>query len=388
MLNLLVLLLHSLTGVISVPVTTPSIMDVMKNDTKLCNTSKILYESDFTRHCNSVPYPSSPWAGESENLNQFLCLGVYDIAYKICQYSSRLQISPNNTVVFNSYIEKFVPTTHDLKQAEAEAEQEKFCKDNLQDLTLLYNKTNLLLKPLIENLNIPYKCTRICFDFNDKFHPLCAVFAWIKSIDDDVKKLSKAVHNSKTSDVKVSDKKIETQLNGKSSDGKSPKPNTAEMEAEVSDKQKKDDAMPKAHQKNDDVKENNSAAPTTVPVAQTFPEAQAHNQAPHEDTKNNVANIGPQAPPINNAAGNVPNKKVLNDGKAEGFNKKQDVDDLKHSTTLSEIIQDYDAGNPEEDVESNVGDNIDGINIHKCIFFYIIYYENMRKRLIKSYCFE
>lgn len=370
-LNLLVLLLSS-TGVISVPATTPTIMDVMRNDTRLCDASKVLYDSDYVKLCSSLPYSTSPWNYTSETVDQFLCLGVYDTAYKICQYSSRLQLHLNSTATFNSYVEKFVPTGRDKTKG---SQEEKFCKDNFQEFKSLYNKTNLLWRPLIEKLNTPYACIPICFGFNDHFHPLCAVLAWIKSIDDSISKLNKTgtAHDTEISDVKVSNSKIANQPNGKASEVKTFKPTAAETkpETEVKEKQRAEqDTIPKAHLKNNNnnVKGSNLNA-SNVSVEHTFSEVQADNQAFHEENAKNIAvNSAPQAPLVNNAAGNVPNKKIVNEGNAEESDKKQDVDDSKTlSSTLSENTQDklsdsYD-GNPDDDI----GD-IDGINVHKCTF--------------------
>ena len=89
-LNCLVLFL-SFTGVRSAPVAlTMSIIDVMKNDSKICSTSNFLYDSKYTKPCGSIEYPTDPWKYfNSSTLNNFLCLGVYDTAYKICQYSNQ-----------------------------------------------------------------------------------------------------------------------------------------------------------------------------------------------------------------------------------------------------------------------------------------------------------
>ncbi|KYN07913.1 PREDICTED: trans-Golgi network integral membrane protein 1-like [Cyphomyrmex costatus] len=384
MLNCLVLFL-SFTEGRSAPVAL-SVIDIMKNDSKICPTSQFLYDSKYTKLCANVAYPIPSWVYSSETVNSFLCLGVYDTAYKICQYSSQLQIPFNNTAAFNSYVEDYVLN---------ENKQEDVC-NNLQGFTPLYDKIDLLWGPLVENLNVPHKCSKICFDLQDKFQPLCAVLAWIKSFDDNMMKSIKEVetkHDLVTSDKPhISQSKDEVTGDIKTTPIESKKTETKEFKEQ--DRKQLVDS-------NDSVKKGNSNVPDNVPLTNVksnrektkFPTEKENNiQKKMNNTlethksasaifkenkensigtelgnnaevpkpmKNIPLNSDSQAPSINKAINNI-NENVKEEN-TQKSNKEQNVDDLKPST-LSENTQDhYDAANPEENMENDIDDVDDTI---------------------------
>jgi len=386
MLNCLVLFL-SFTGVKSAPVAlTMSIIDVMKNDSKICSTSNFLYDSKYTKSCGSIEYPTAPWKYfNSSTLNNFLCLGVYDTAYKICQYSNQSHPFPfNNTATFDSHVEKYLN----------KKKQEDVC-NSLQGFTLLYNKIESLWKSLVESLKVPHICGKICFDFHDKFQPLCAVLALIKSIDDNMIKNVKEVetkHDLVTSDKPhVSQSKDEVMDNIKTTSVESKKTETKEIK-EQDRKQIEDSNSKKGNanipddvpftyiksneektkfatekentQNNNQKKINNTEIQAHKSAPAIFKENKEYNIDTELDTnaevpkpiKNISPNSNSQAPSVNKAINNI-NKNV--EENAQKSNKEQNVDELKPST-LSENTQDhYDAPNPEENMEND----IDGINI-------------------------
>ncbi|XP_050463142.1 trans-Golgi network integral membrane protein 1-like [Cataglyphis hispanica] len=385
-LNILILVV-SFTGVISAPMQPMSIIEVMKSDQNLCETSKFLYDSEYTKLCASLSYPNASLNVTEENLNIFLCLGVYDTAYKICQYSNQsppLIPKINNTVLTSyvknvtTYVKEFVPEAK-LKQ------QEKFC-DSLQGFTSSYNNTDSLLKPLIEKLNKSYKCQQICFDFEDKFRPLCAVFAWIKRFDD-----IKKAERTKTKDV-ITDpvtilskeaassnrivgttKKTYTEENNEKNINKfkaNPENDhnkveiTYESEIVTTVKPDVEKMKSDAEKSSETQKKSNNTFRVTQPYkSPTFKENEKNTLDMKSDNDkiakpiNTLATDDLQVPSINNSADDVPKKDVVNKEKGEEINKEQNTDDLKTST-LSENTQDhYDVGNPEEDIEPNVADS-------------------------------
>ncbi|KAL6262149.1 hypothetical protein P5V15_007246 [Pogonomyrmex californicus] len=387
------------TGVKSAPMKPISVIDIIKNDTKLkeCPTSKILYESDYIKPCASMAYPNTAWNyRHSDTLSNFLCVGIYDTAYKICEYSSRgLQISLNSTATFDTYVEKYM-----VKYPSEDKNQEEFC-NNLQGFTSVYNKTSLLWGQLVKNLGIPHKCMKICFDFEDKFHPLCAIFAWIKSIDN-IQKANKIEKYDLTSSDKPSmiDQLKDETINIKIMSNKS---KTVSQAKEFKD----DDRERSTANSNNNKVENNSYILNNVPIPDVKSgeevksdtgklnniqkkkitvESQAHKSASPvleenkdigdikletkmtipeitKSTKNFPANNDLLSTSIKNTLDNISHKKVVNEENAEKLNKEQDIEDLKTST-LSENTQDhYDAENPEEDMENNM-DDVDDTNQH------------------------
>ncbi|KAM0734716.1 Trans-Golgi network integral membrane protein 2 [Formica fusca] len=374
-LNILILVISS-TEVISAP-TKPTITEVMKIDKNLCDTSKFLYESEYTKLCASLPYPNASLSF-TENLNIFLCLGVYDTAYKICQYSSQLPpqiLRFNSTAVLTTYVEKFAPSANQTQEKE-------FC-DSLQGFTSLYNKTDSFLNLLVEGLNKSYKCKKICFDLEEKFRPLCAVFAWIKKIDD-IKKakrtepkhmiieplitpLNEASNNKSSLEdaaKKISEnneKNTNNIINSKNNKVEEIHLNVSEIVPIVESEEK---VKPDTEKSSKAEKKSNNALIGTQPykVSVSVPLEENEKNTIETDTNkianpiNTPANDDLQVPSINNPADDVP-KKDLNEEKGEEVNKEQNTDDLKTST-ISENTQDhYDIGNPEEDIEPNVADS-------------------------------
>ncbi|KYN28216.1 Trans-Golgi network integral membrane protein 2 [Trachymyrmex cornetzi] len=360
----------------------------MKNDLKICPTSKFLYDSKYIKPCASIEYPTASWVYNSKNLNSSLCLGVYDTAYKICQYSSQLQIPFNNTAAFDSHVEKYVLN---------KKKQEDVCT-SLQGFTLLYDKIESFWGPLVESLNIPHKCGNICFDLQDNFQPLCAVLAWIKSIDDKMKSVKEAEtkhdlvasdkpHVSQSKDEVIGDikttpvesKKTETKefkeqdrkqildSNNSVKKGNANVPDVPLIDVK-SNGEKTKFATEKENTQNNNQKKINNTSETQArkSTSAIFKENKEYNIDTELDTnaevpkpiKNIPPNSNSQAPLINKDINNINKNVKENEQKS---NKEQNVDELKPST-LSENTQDhYDAANPEENMENDIDDVDDTI---------------------------
>ncbi|KAG5333783.1 TGON2 protein, partial [Acromyrmex heyeri] len=381
MLNCLILFL-SFTGVRSAPVAlTMNIIDVIKNDSKICSTSNFLYDSKYIKPCASIEYPTTFWVyGNSKTLNNFLCLGVYDTAYKICQYSSQSQIPFNNTATFDSHVEKYLN----------KKKQEDVC-NSLKRFTLLYDKIKLFWGPFVESLNVPHKCSNICFDFQqDKFQPLCAVLALMESIDDSMIKGVKEVetkHDLVTSDkphvnqskdevtgdikttsieskkieIKEQDRKQILDSNSSVKKGNANVPDDVPL-TDVKSNEKTNFATEKENTQNNNQKKINNTSETQVHKSGILKENKEYNIDTELDTnaevpkpiKNIPPNSNSQAPSINKAINNI-NKNV--EENAQKSSKEQNIDELKPST-LSENTQDhYDAANPEENMENDIDGN-------------------------------
>lgn len=380
MLNVLILVV-SFTGVISSPM--PNITEIMKNDTNLCKASKFLYDLESTKRCALLPYPSASLNFSFETLETFLCLGVYDTAYKICQYSNQSQISPSDTAVLPPHMEIFVPRGNVNQES-------KFC-DSLQGFTSSYNKIDLFLKSLVENLNNPRICRIICFGLKDKLNPLCSVFAWIKKIDDTKKpnrieikhdpttsdKLLMPRSNETANNIEIVDAKISEEnetnkqntnqfLTNSGNDIDKVNLNVESISVEPDAEKAKSEKSNKVQKKLDVSSETQAPKPMFEENRKNDIENKETNVAVTKPTKNTSANSESQVPSINNLAGNVPK----NEEKGEDFYKEQSTDDLKTST-LSENTQDhYDGGNPED---------IDGKNVYFVSFFYLY------KKLVQKY---
>lgn len=377
MLNCFVLFL-SFTEVTSAPVP-PSIIDTMTNDSNICSTAKFLYDSEYIKPCAVIEYPTTPWNYSLPNLNNFLCLGVYDTAYKICQYSSQIVL---NSTTINSNVKKYIPSDN--------AAQKNFC-NNLKGFTSLYGKIDSFWKQLVESLNTPHNCEKICFDLEDKLHPLCAVFAWIKNYDDmmiakkveakpdlmatdkprmtqskdEITSDAKTTLESKPVEIKKSKEQNEKQTitdsnNNNAKEGNSNIPGNADVTFD--EEKTKSDTRKGINQKkinNTLEKQTHKSVPSEFKENKENIDAEFDTNAAVEKSMKNIPSSNAQVPSINKSINDI-NKNALNEGTAEKSNKEQNID-LKPST-LSENTQDhYDAENPEENMEND----IDGINTCK-----------------------
>ncbi|XP_011257450.2 uncharacterized protein LOC105251992 [Camponotus floridanus] len=370
-LNILILIV-SFTGVISSPakasiIQKPNIIEVMKNDTNLCAASKCLYESEYAKLCASLPYPTVPLDFNEQNLNIFLCLGLYDAAYKICQYSSQ----NSNTTILTLNLEKFVLNATLKKEKD-------FCV-NLQGFTSSYNQIDSYLKTLIEMLKELNKCQKMCFDFDDKLKPLCAVFAWIKKYDDKKANRTGTKQNfviNETTSNKIEYKTIEANEMKESNEEKyrnnnklisniSENSNVEKTSLNVTQTESTIHAeLDMENEKSDDEKLNKAQKKLNTDL-----KTSAHKSSPllHENKKidetetvkivkpiKTILPIPPsdlQVSSMNNPTSNVP-KKDISKEKGEEF-KEENSDDLKTST-LSENTQDYiqDVKNSDGDIDT------------------------------------
>ncbi|XP_014612574.1 PREDICTED: trans-Golgi network integral membrane protein 2-like [Polistes canadensis] len=161
----------------------------MYNDTNLCNTSikDFLYKSEYTKECNSFKYHEElgKHSVTLDNAKEFLCLGIYDTAYKLCQYEE---------------IERWDKIFPDQKQFDLKigdlvkiyqtngstTNSINFCND-LIGYTPKYDKLKPILSKLMAKFETPQLCFSICFDLESKLRtPLCAILAWINKIDQDI----------------------------------------------------------------------------------------------------------------------------------------------------------------------------------------------------------
>lgn len=376
--NLLVLLLSP--AIVASLSTKDSVIDVMKKDTNLCNNINVLYESEYIKSCSTVEYPTQAWNTKEDNLDQYLCLGVYDTAYKICHYSDR--ISFNNVEVFNlnKEIEKFIPTGTE------ENKEEKYCKKNLQEFTMLYSKLESNWGPLVEWIRKSRTCQKICFEFNvsSTFRPLCAVLAWIKDIEDKIKKSNAPGTNHNPVAPKplvvhqTEDKKLEAEVKG--TEQKEKKTEAEEPKEQLNDKMKNTSSnIPNEHtqpntEKADSDLEKSSKQPQKT-LNSTAPKTQDHN--PSDKGKEDAGNIkvetnaeAPKAPDNVPSKGNVSMKEVAKGENAEEPDKKktEEFEETKTST-ISENTQDqYGAGNSDDLQDTVEGISNENINTYKCAF--------------------
>lgn len=359
MLDFFVLLIFSV--VVTSSPTTKSIGDVMKKDNNLCENSKVLYESAYTKNCTTSEYPIQTWDKTEPTLDKYLCLGVYDTAYKICQYIT----IPLNSETFNSNVEKFFPN---FSGTPVENKDMKYCEDNLREFTLLYSTLKSSWGPLVDKIGKPHSCQRICFDFDINFRPLCAVLAWIKSISDDEMKKSNVPAMSQNPPaldamkVPANHQSVDMETELKASENK---PEAIEPKEQMHDKPKDvSSGMPNEHTQLNTEKlnsEKSNKQETQKTLNDTSPKMVIdHN--PREKGKEDVSNVkvetngeAPKAPD------NVPSKEDINtrgDVKVtnvENTDKKAEVEDI-NTSTLSENTQDHN-GNQDDDT----GDSIDGI---------------------------
>ncbi|XP_043504564.1 putative mediator of RNA polymerase II transcription subunit 29 [Polistes fuscatus] len=161
----------------------------MYNDTNLCNTSikDFLYKSEYTKECNSFKYHEELGKVNVtlDNVQEFLCLGIYDTAYKLCQYEEIERwdkIFPDQKQ-FDSTIGDLVK----IYQTDgSDTTFKSFCND-LVGYTPKYDKLKPVLSKLIAKFETPELCFSICFDLESKLRtPLCAILAWINKIDQDI----------------------------------------------------------------------------------------------------------------------------------------------------------------------------------------------------------
>ncbi|XP_015606002.1 trans-Golgi network integral membrane protein 2 isoform X2 [Cephus cinctus] len=157
------------SGVGSAPAT-KFIIDEFRNG--ICPSSLRLYNSSYMSNCAKIVYPSELSHISENNSNTFLCLGLYDISYRICYFESR---NPNFTVL---------PNDHDLdlqmkKLVQSSNNPSQFCEQQESwKYSPLYNKTQQAVSMLTIAFKDSFQCERICFDFTKKFNLLCAIWVW------------------------------------------------------------------------------------------------------------------------------------------------------------------------------------------------------------------
>ncbi|KAG7211728.1 hypothetical protein KM043_010974 [Ampulex compressa] len=160
------------------------ITDVMKTDENLKNLPRYLNGTNLTSACSHVMYPENGTITlKHKDEDTFLCLAVYDAWYKISNYTANLpHISTfKSTLDFEAHINGLAP-------GKSKEEVKKFCQ-TLKGYTPMYKKTEHFVTLLSTNiLNDDDKCYVICVDYDKTFNPLCGILAWIKSIDDTIKK--------------------------------------------------------------------------------------------------------------------------------------------------------------------------------------------------------
>nr|XP_031838879.1 uncharacterized protein LOC116429738 isoform X1 [Nomia melanderi] len=161
----------------SAKVSSDSILDVMKNDNKLCKIPIFLYNNTVTSTCAKETYPVLNVSAEPKYRNTLLCLAFYDTWYKVNKSSSLCDFFHKNSTdsgTFDLYMHQFFPKEGDLDGT-------TFCK-NIKGITFSYNKLKPLLS-VLQHINIFPMCYSLCFDMKAKFNPLCGMLAWSKTID-------------------------------------------------------------------------------------------------------------------------------------------------------------------------------------------------------------
>ncbi|KAI4499074.1 hypothetical protein M0802_005940 [Mischocyttarus mexicanus] len=159
----------------------------MYNDTNLCNNSMkdFLYKSKYTKECNSLKYDEELDKINDNNIKQFLCLGINDAMYKVCQYKDIEQW--NQHFPDQNSFDILVEDLMKIYRTDGSNKTSKdFCND-LTGYTPKYDKLKPVLSLLAVELNRQEICFSICFDLESKLKtPLCAILVWINKIDQEI----------------------------------------------------------------------------------------------------------------------------------------------------------------------------------------------------------
>lgn len=362
-----VVLFPSFTGVTSAPIT--NITSMMNNKEIPCEASRFLYNSTYVRgECANTSQVINDIPSFDFQLGLFLCLGVYDTMYKICNYSSQ-NLIPNISLSFDSYMKDQV-----------RLDEKKFC-EHLKGYSSLHKIEHLQV--LVKKINTPDICMKYCFDDEKKLHPSCMVLDWIKGIDEYAKKVearhnatsvsqapNDKTHNNDKEIPSIEDgrplpeaKKTEEQVSAatvpKSFDNVNDKSNAAgdASNAAATDETEKN----KSKLSKDVQKKVNKAQDQKSSISSTTGQKAEANVEVAEPAKNIAANTDSQVASVKNPAGKAASKDVENQGNVQNMESKEQEE--VRSSTISDNTQDHYDVNPDEDVDPNKGDNMDGTDI-------------------------
>ncbi|KAK0091687.1 hypothetical protein PV326_002858 [Microctonus aethiopoides] len=139
------------------------IADVIKNDKNVCDITSEIQHSQYLQECNKLEFPNNNFEVTKENVNQFLCIALYDSFVKICQYNNVKDTTKkgeineisvwNNETVFDKAIEVINKNgDHDLW----------YICQQIKKLSPVYNKTSGFVGKLKSKFNNTLKCAEFC----------------------------------------------------------------------------------------------------------------------------------------------------------------------------------------------------------------------------------
>ncbi|KAK0161457.1 hypothetical protein PV327_009926 [Microctonus hyperodae] len=180
-----------------------TIADEIKKDKNVCEITSQIQNSKYLQECDKLEFPDKNSEVRNtknvtkENVNQFLCIALYDSFVKICQYSNDKDTSKkpgtneisvwNNQKVFDNSIERIKKNGSDYLW--------DICKQ-IEKYSPVYNKTNAFVEQLTLMFIDPVKCVVFCERDDKTIEPLLIALSVInkefheKIIDNTEKKES------------------------------------------------------------------------------------------------------------------------------------------------------------------------------------------------------
>ncbi|XP_043279553.1 trans-Golgi network integral membrane protein 2-like isoform X2 [Venturia canescens] len=153
-----------------------SILDEIKNDTEICETRSVFYDSRYVKSCHDYNFSANVKEELSnENAKKFLCLGFYQRTFQICYLNSLLKQAnntdvPENSKVFDTRVENSIPKSS------------TFCTNWKHPNMTMYKKVKDYVEQLEKTLSNPDHCERMCLTYTDEIEPLCLLLASMDEI--------------------------------------------------------------------------------------------------------------------------------------------------------------------------------------------------------------
>jgi hypothetical protein len=295
-----------------------------------------------------------------------------------------------------------------FKQILADKSSQKFC-NNLKGYTFLYSSkfpTNIskYFSRLSKIFNEDTICIFECFDMNNKLRPLCAILYWINDIDNNqAEKANKAeteqdavafssqkhevIIDKITEDKKVSERNetekpvpATTLLDNKTKidilfDNTTQQFTSIKVDAEKKSKTVKLNENEIQKKVNKTETQNNKLI---LPVSEGKENISVNSGTNAKNTKLMKNPAKPQPASVKDLTDSAPERKIVTEGNTQQYEKEQD--DAK-TTTISENTQD----DPDEDVESNRADGLDGTDIDKIAHLHDLFLRKQCETFI-NYC--
>lgn len=259
-----------------IPKPTLKIADVIKNDKNVCDITSEIQYSQYLQECNKLDFPDKIFEVTKENVNQFLCIALYDSFVKICQYNNvkdttkKVEINEisvwNNQTVFDNAIEVINKNgTKDLWN---------ICLQ-IAKLSPVYKQTSGFLGKLKSKFNNTLNCAEFCENDAQTIKPLLIALYIInqkfdeKVIDNTEKKESiqnkLPANNSNITNTNKLNEAIKKKIN--SPNQKTDLEQSKVIKDDFINKNKPvDNSHPQSHEQNKQIndKEKHSATTTTT----------------------------------------------------------------------------------------------------------------------------